>query len=100
MNLTKITEDIFRYDNFLTQEECEKTINLFKGYEEKDPEYWKAISFYESYSAMYPEDNDPMLEKFGLPANWFSDLQKRFKECTADLAGKPIEKISKISFHF
>ncbi|CAB4145810.1 Oxoglutarate/iron-dependent dioxygenase [uncultured Caudovirales phage] len=99
MKLTKVTEDIFKYDNFLTQEECEKTINLFKKYEEEDPEYWKAISFYESYSAMYPQDNDPILEKFGLPGNWFSDLERRFKECAADLAGEPIEKISKISFH-
>ena len=49
MKLTKVTEDIFKYDNFLTQEECEKTINLLKKYEEEDSEYWKAISFYESY---------------------------------------------------
>ena len=87
MKLTKVTEDIFKYDNFLTQEECEKTINLLKKYEEEDSEYWKAISFYESYSAMYPQDNDPILEKFGLPGNWFSDLERRFKQCAADLAG-------------
>ena len=99
MKLTKITEDIFQYENFISDDECKKVINLFKRNEEMDPEYWRAISFYESYSAMYPPDGDPILKEFGLSPTWFSDLEQRFKEVAAEIANKPVESMSKISFH-
>ena len=99
MKLTKLTEDIFLYEDFITKEECDKAIQIFEKNLEKDPEYWKAISFYESYSAMYPPDNDPILAEVGLPNDWFSNLENRFKECAAEVANQPVEKMSKISFH-
>lgn len=99
MKLTKITEDIFHYENLLTVEECAAVVNLFKKLEEQNPDYWKAISFYESYSGSYPQDNDPLLAEVGLPSNWFSELENKFKQCAAELAGQPVEKMSKISFH-
>lgn len=99
MKLTKITEDIFHYENLLTADECSSVVNLFHKLEEQDPDYWKSISFYESYSGSYPQDNDPLLAEVGLPSNWFSDLENKFKQCAAEVAGQPVEKMSKISFH-
>ncbi len=99
MKLTKLAEDIFLYEDFITEEECKKAIELFKKNEEVDPDYWKPISFYESYSASYPRDNDPILEEVGLSSTWFSDIERRFKESAAELAGKEVEQMSKISFH-
>jgi hypothetical protein len=99
MNLIKITEDIFHYENFLTEEECSAVINLFYKLEEKDPDYWKSISFYESYSGSYPQDNDPLLKEVGLPSNFFTQLEARFKKCAGEVAGQDSEKMSKISFH-
>lgn len=99
MNFEKITDDIHLYKNFLTDEECEKTLNLILAYADRDSEFWKGISFYESYSAGYPENNNPILEEFGLPANWFSDLENRFRVAASKVANVEPEKMSKISFH-
>ena len=99
MELTKIAEDIHIYRNFLTKEESEKTLNMLLAYAEQDPDFWKPISFYESYSAGYPEDNDPVLAKFDLPNNWMSTMLNKYKEAAAKVAGVDISKMSKISFH-
>jgi hypothetical protein len=99
MKLNKISEDIHIYDDFLTPEESEKTLNMILAYAERDPDYWKPISFYESYSAGYPEDNDPILEQFGLPSNWMSTMMTRYREAAANVAGVSPEKMSRISFH-
>jgi Rps23 Pro-64 3,4-dihydroxylase Tpa1-like proline 4-hydroxylase len=99
MKLNKVTEDIFHYEDFLSKEECEAVLNLFKKNEERDPDYWKSISFYESYSAGYPQDNDPLLAEVGLSATWFSDLEDRFRQAASEIANQPKEKMSKISFH-
>jgi len=99
VKLNKITEDIFEYQDFLTQEECEKVILMTEKYVESDPDYWKSISFYESYSASYPQDNEKILEEVGLPPTWFSDVEKRMRQAAAEVAGVPSEKMSKISFH-
>lgn len=99
MELTKPEEDIHIYREFLTKEECEKTLAALLEYAERDPDFWKPISFYESYSAGYPEDNDPVLAKHGLPNNWFSEIYNRYKQAAALVAGVPVEKMSKISFH-
>lgn len=99
MKLNKIQKDLHVYNNFLTKEECEKTLRLLLAYGERIPDFWKAISFYESYSSGYPEDKDPIMEEFGLPSNWFSYLRDRFKQAAADVANMPLEKMSQISFH-
>lgn len=99
MELTKISEDIHVYREFLTKEESEKTLKLILAYADRDPDFWKGISFYESYSAGYPEDNDPLLEEFGLPNNWMTTLLERYKQAAAEVAGVPVEKMSRISFH-
>jgi Rps23 Pro-64 3,4-dihydroxylase Tpa1-like proline 4-hydroxylase len=99
VKLNKVTEDIFEYQDFLTEEECQKVILMTEKYVEADPDYWKSISFYESYSASYPQDNEKMLEEVGLPPTWFSDVENRMRQAAADVAGVSSEKMSKISFH-
>jgi hypothetical protein len=95
----KITEDIHLYENFISDDECKSLIKLFEIMIEKDPEYWKSISFYESYSGMYPEPNDPLLKQVGLSPTWFVDTMNRFKDAAALVANQDSEKMSKISFH-
>lgn len=97
--MEKIAEDIHLYKNFLTKEECQKTLDVLFEYSERFPDYWKGISFYESYSAGYPGDGDPIFAKHGLPDNWFSILIERFKEAAALVANVEKEKMSRISFH-
>ena len=60
MELEKLAEDVHIYREFLTKEESEKTLAMILAYSERIPDFWKPISFYESYSAGYPEDNDPV----------------------------------------
>ena len=99
MELIKLSEDIHLYKNFVDNEELAKVTSLLKKLQKTDEDYWKSISFYESYSARYPYDGEPILEEFGLPATYFSDLRNRFKEAAAHVANQPVEKMSQISFH-
>jgi hypothetical protein len=99
MNLVKLSDDIYLYEDFITQEECSRVIALLNELAETDEDYWKGISFYESYSARYPYDGEPILNKFDLSPTWFSDLKNRFKESAAEVANQPVEKMSQISFH-
>ena len=99
MKLTKLTEDIYLYEDYITKEECSSVIALLNDLEENEEDYWKGISFYESYSARYPYDGEPILEKFNLSPTWFTDLKNRFRQSAADVANKSFEDMSQISFH-
>lgn len=99
MNKTMPLEDFILIEDFITKEEASKTIALLNKLNEIRPDFWKPISFYESYSSGYPEDNDPILAEFGLPNDWFSNLYKRFRDVVAEVANVPEPKLSKISFH-
>jgi hypothetical protein len=97
--MEKISEDIHLYKEFLTKNECKKTLDVLFEYSERFPDYWKGISFYESYSAGYPPVGDPLFKKHGLPENWFEILIDRFKEAASVVAGVDKDKMSRISFH-
>jgi len=99
MKLTKLTEDIYLYEDYITKEECSSVIALLNDLEENEEDYWKGISFYESSSARYPYDGEPILEKFNLSPTWFTDLKNRFRQSAADVANKSFEDMSQISFH-
>lgn len=99
MELIKLTEDIHLYKNFISEEESKAVIAVINKLAETDEDYWKGISFYESYSARYPADNDPLLSEVGLNPTWFSDIQERFREAASVVAGKSPKEMSKISFH-
>ena len=86
MHKIEISDDIHIYKNFISKEECSKTLNSLLEYAESDAEFWKGISFYESYSSGYPNDGDEVLKKHELPPDWFSQLEDRFKECASFVA--------------
>jgi len=99
MKKTKYLDQLVLIENFISAEEAKKTIMLLNKLNEVRPDFWKPISFYESYSSGYPEDNDPILQEFDLPNNWFSNLYQRFRDVVAEIANVPESKLSKISFH-
>jgi hypothetical protein len=99
MDKIEISDDIHIYKNFISKEESKKTLNALLDYAESDSEFWKAISFYESYSSGYPNDGSEILKKHGLSSNWFSEIEDRFKECASLVAKTEKNKMSKISYH-
>lgn len=99
MKLSKLAEDIFLYENFITEEECQNAINLLDHMASLDKDFYKGISFYESYSSRYPDDGDPILKQFNLTPTWFPDLENKFKQTVSELSGVPFNKVSKIGFH-
>jgi hypothetical protein len=99
MKLTKLTEDIYLYEDYITKEECSSVIGLLNKLDQNEEGYWKGISFYESSSARYPYDGEPILQEFNLSPTWFTDLKNRFRQSAADVANKSFEDMSQISFH-
>jgi hypothetical protein len=99
MNKKRITKDIVVFENFLTPEECLAIINVIEAQASNQKLQWTPISFYESYSSVLPNDNDPELNDFGLSATFFSDLEKRVAHTVAEVHDKNPEDIHKIGFH-
>ena len=99
MDKIYLKDDIVLYEGFLTPEECKKTLAILHKEDARQADFWKAISFYESYSSGYPEDGDPILEQEGLPADWFSNIRYRMRVAASELAGKAPEEMGNISFH-
>jgi hypothetical protein len=91
-NKTVLKDDIVMYENFLTPEQCSAILKYWEHSVEKGTLPWAPISFYESFSSNLPEDSD-MLD-FGLPENFFTDLELGVKAATEDTRGKPIRKVS------
>lgn len=99
MKKYNLLKDLIIVEDFITKDEARKTINLLNKLAEIRNEFWNPISFYESYSSGYPENNDPIFKEFDLPDTWFSDLYQRFRMVTSEIAGIPESQLSKISFH-
>jgi hypothetical protein len=95
----RLTKDILVFENFLTKEECLAIINVLEEQVVNEKLSWTPITFYESYSSVLPQDNDKELEKFNLPANFFSTLQKRISDAVAEVHEKDPGQIHKIGFH-
>jgi Rps23 Pro-64 3,4-dihydroxylase Tpa1-like proline 4-hydroxylase len=87
-----LKHDIVAYENFISPEHCDAILKYWEHSTEKGTLPWGAISFYESFSANLPEDAD-MLD-FGLPENFFKDLEAGIQAATEDTRGKPIRKVS------
>ena len=99
MSFIKIADDIHLYENFVSEKDCANVIGLLNKMSSLDKDFYKGISFYESYSSRYPHDGDPILNDFNLSPTWFPDLEKRFKQTVSNLANVAFEKVSKIGFH-
>lgn len=84
-----IKEDIVFYNNFLTPEECKTLVEVFE--DEEQP--WSMSAFFESYGmSIMPED--PILEKYGLPRDYFGKLADRLHKVVEDAFERPIKSVS------
>lgn len=84
-----IKEDVVFYNNFLTSEECETLVKVFE-----DPEQpWSMSAFFESYGmSIMPED--PILERYGLPRDYFGKLANRLHRVVEDAHQRPVKSVS------
>lgn len=84
-----IKEDVVFYNNFLTQDECETLVKVFE-----DPDQpWSMSAFFESYGmSIMPED--PILEKYGLPKDYFGKLANRLHKVVEDAHKRPVKSVS------
>lgn len=98
-NQIRLTEDIVLYENFLTPEEAAKTIKILDHQVDSEKLQWTPISFYESYSSVLPEDNDEDLERFDLPATFFSEIKDGIIEGIASVHKIEKEQVVQIGYH-
>lgn len=98
-NQVRLTEDIVLYENFLTEEECEKLIKILDAQAEREKINWTPISFYESYSSVLPQDNDPELEEFGVSPTIFSDIKSGIMDAVASVHGIERSAVNQIGYH-
>lgn len=98
-NKKRINEDLVIYENFLTAEESAKVIEVLEKQMSGDKLSWTPISFYESYSSVLPQDNDPELEEAGLPPTMFSDIKAGIIKAVASVHDIPEEKVVQIGYH-
>lgn len=98
-NQVRLTEDIVLYENFLTEEECEKLIKILDAQAEREKISWTPISFYESYSSVLPQDYDPELEEFGASPTIFSDIKSGIIDAVASVHGIERDTVAQIGYH-
>lgn len=98
-NQVRLTEDIVLYENFLTEEECEKAIKVLDAQAEREKINWMPISFYESYSSVLPQDEAEELSEFGLPPTFFSDVKSGIIDAVASVHGLERNKVVQIGYH-
>jgi Rps23 Pro-64 3,4-dihydroxylase Tpa1-like proline 4-hydroxylase len=91
-NKVVLREDIVLFENFLTEEECQNVLNYWDHSVEKGSLPWSPISFYESYASNLPDDEDMI--KFGLPRDFFTNLEIKIQEATAIARGADVKKVS------
>lgn len=99
MKEIRYSEDILVCENFLTEEECKKVINVLNLKVKNKTMEWTPITFYESYSSNLPNDNDSETLDCGLSATFFSDVEKQIMDITAKIHNKDPEQMSKIGYH-
>lgn len=84
-----IKDDVVFYNNFLTPEECKTLIEVFE--DEEQP--WSMSAFFESYGmSIMPED--PILERYGLPRDYFGKLADRLHKVVEDAHQRPVKSVS------
>jgi hypothetical protein len=98
-NQKRLTEDILLYENFLTAEESAKIIQVMEKQVEANKLSWTPISFYESYSSILPQDNDPEILELGLDPEIFSKIKKGIIEGVASIHGLDPQTIVQIGYH-
>lgn len=98
-NKIVLSEDIVVYENFISADEAAAAIKVLDKQAETGKLAWTPISFYESYSSVLPQDNDPELEEAGLTPTFFSDIRKGFIDAVASIHGLDPNTIVQIGYH-
>lgn len=98
-NKVRLTEDIVLYENFLTEKESIGVIKAIDAQAQNEKLSWTPISFYESYSSVLPQDNDPELESAGVSPTIFSDIKKGIIKGVASIHGIDESKVCQIGYH-
>ena len=98
-NKKRITKDIVIYENFLSDEDCQKMINALDAQADNGKISWMPISFYESYSSVLPQDNDQEIIDAGLAPTIFSDIENAMPQAIASVHDLDPKTISKIGYH-
>lgn len=98
-NKKRINEDLVVYENFLTPEQSQKVIDAIEKQAGSEKLSWTPISFYESYSSVLPQDNDPELEEVGLTPTIFSDIKKGIIDAVASVHDLDPKTIVQIGYH-
>jgi hypothetical protein len=82
-------EDIIFYNNFLTQDECERLISFM----DDDAQPWSMSAFFESYGmSIMPED--PILEKYGFERDYLGKLAERLQKTVEAAFERPLKPVS------
>ncbi len=98
-NKVRVNEDLVLYENFLTPEESAKLIQVLEKQMQSDKLQWTPISFYESYSSVLPQDNDPELEEAGLSPTIFSEIKQGIIDAVASVHDIDAKKVVQIGYH-
>ena len=98
-NPIRLTEDIVLYENFLTPEESAGVIKAIDAQAANEKLAWTPISFYESYSSVLPQDNDPELVDAGVSPTIFSEIKDGIIEGVASIHGIEKSKVCQIGYH-
>lgn len=93
MNKITYKDDIFAFDGFLSDEECDKILNYWEYKQAQGKLVWNPISFYESYAFGF-EDLDEDLLKFDLPSDYFLLLKKRIQDATEEAHSRLVKEVS------
>jgi hypothetical protein len=92
MNLTNKGEyksDLVYYKEFIPEGDCRKIVEYFN-----DPSHpWANVAFYESYGMNLLQE-DPLLEKYGLPKNYFEGVVKAMKQAVEEAHQRPVKQVS------
>ena len=95
----KYADDIYGFENFLTETECKSILNILKEEEELGLHKWVPISFYESFTIGYPHEGHELFSKYNLPGDFFKQLQDGFKDRVSFVSGVDINSVSNIGLH-
>lgn len=98
-NIIKYADDIYGFENFLTEDECSSILNILSDQIPLGLHDWVPISFYESFTIGYPPENHELFKKYNLPGNFFKQLQQAFQERVSFVSNVNIDSVSNIGLH-
>lgn len=91
-NRTNLKEDIVVFDGFITKEECDAILKYWQHCETTGELDWVPVSFYRAFTSYMPDDDD--MVKFGIPRDFFINLEGKMKEAVEIARGGKMKKMS------